>query len=66
MYTDWTLVEAYFQQGRTAITQKVHVAEDAPISLNTTAPLTVDAAAYPMASIWVTPDAVRKAKRVYK
>ena len=66
VYADWTVVEAYFQRGRTAITQKASVAEDAPITLTTSAPLTADVAAYPIASIWVTPDAVRKAPRVYK
>jgi sucrose-6-phosphate hydrolase SacC (GH32 family) len=65
LFSDWTMVEAYFQRGRVAITQSVALGDDSALELSATAPMEADAAVYPMKSIWVTPDDVLKAPRVY-
>merc|ERR1712048_416822 len=66
IFADWTFLEAYFQKGRVAMTVTEALKDDTEASLTTTAPVTVqEVIAYPMKSIWVSPDVVRDAARVY-
>ena len=59
-------VQAYFQQGRVGMTYVGGLDDDSKIALVSNADVTAaTAVVYPMRSIWVTPDAVRKAPRVY-
>jgi len=65
-FSDWTFVEAYFQQGRTAMTVVGGLGDTTGLSLTSTEALTAaSVSAYPMKGIWTTPEAVRKAPRVY-
>jgi len=66
-YLDVTFAEVYFQQGRVAITEVVQLADDSGVSIESEgADATVKSATiFPMNSIWTTPEAVRKAARVY-
>jgi len=80
IFSDATLLEVFFQQGRAAMTVQasmsattdlvVHAAV-APSAAAAAAPTAVvetigiNATAWPMRRIWVTPDAVREAPRVY-
>ena len=69
MYADVTFVEAYFQGGRAAMTKVVALKKDSAVMVVSTTGAAVTAKAvssYPLRSIWTTPDAVRKAPRVYK
>ena len=65
LYADWTMVEAYFQKGRVAITEVLAMDDTTGLALSSDAPVDASATAYPIESIWTTPDAVRKQKRVY-
>lgn len=66
VYTDWTFTEAFFQNGRVAMTIAAGADDSADVSLTSDADVTVASATlYPLKSIWTTPDAVRKAPRVY-
>lgn len=63
-----TVIEVFFGEGRVAMTDMLRdsVGTDADITVISTADITVPSVtAYPMKSIWVTPDEVRTAKRVY-
>ena len=68
VFSDATFMEAYFQDGRVAITEtlpvRAHESTAVAIGSNT-ASVVQSVALYPMRSIWTTPDAVRKAPRVY-
>jgi len=70
MYSDATFVETFFQGGRTVITSKAPMDQSSDLTLLSDVPsssvirvASVDV--YPIGSIWTTPEAVRKAKRVY-
>jgi hypothetical protein len=68
MFVDGTVVEAFFQQGRVALTVSALVDAASPVTLDAAGG---DATAtsldiYPMRSIWTTPEAVLAAPRVYK
>ena len=65
IFTDWTFIEAYFQQGRVAITKKIATTPSTGMFFTTSAPLTVDAKAFSMKDIWVDEKAVRASPRVY-
>jgi len=66
IFADATFVEAYFQHGRVAMTQVVPLGDDARVALWSQSSLVVRSAeAYPMKSIWVQPEDVRRAPRVY-
>jgi sucrose-6-phosphate hydrolase SacC (GH32 family) len=67
-YLDVTFAEVFFQDGRVAITEVVALGDAAQVALESDgADATVKSATvYPMKGIWTTPDAVRKAPRVYK
>jgi sucrose-6-phosphate hydrolase SacC (GH32 family) len=75
VFYDATFAEAFFQQGRVAMTffpqntagEKIAIADGDDLSFSSTAPTynaTVDA--YPISQIWTTPDAVRAAPREYQ
>ena len=75
VFYDATFAEAFFQQGRVAMTfffqnatgGKIAIADGDDLSFSSTAPTydaTVDA--YPISQIWTTPDAVRAAPRKYQ
>lgn len=67
VFTDATFVEAYFQNGRVAITKSVVAADKADYFFSSTgagATLT-KATVYPLKSIWVSADEVRAQKRIY-
>ena len=66
MFIDVTFVEVFLARGRVAFTASLAVGSDADVSLITSADLTVErVVAYPLRSPWVTPEAVRKQKRVF-
>lgn len=65
VFADWTFVEAFFQRGRVGMTQNLALTSDADFSLTSTQALSAHAEVYPMGSIWVTPEDVKNAKRVY-
>lgn len=69
VFLDNTFVEVFFQGGRVAMTVSMAftaVNEDTKLALMSTTGLIVQSAVvYPMLSIWVTPDVVRQAHRVY-
>ena len=66
MLIDVTFVEVFLARGRVAFTAPLAVGSAADVSLTTTADLTVErVVAYPLRSPWVTPEAVRKQKRVF-
>ena len=66
MFIDVTFVEVFLARGRVAFTASLAVGSDADVSLITTADLTVErVVAYPLRSPWVTPEAVRRQKRVF-
>ena len=66
VFYDATFAEAYFQQGRVAMTVPVPLADADDLSFSSTAPhydASVDV--YAIKQIWTTPDAVRAAPRTY-
>lgn len=66
IYADVTFVEVFFGKGRAAMTVTQALTADSDVRLTASgADVTADVAAYPLKSIWVTPEAVRKQKRVY-
>lgn len=68
LYYDATFLEAYFENGRVAITAPVDLMSDEPqLALTSTAPslMVKKTQVYKMKSIWTTPEAVRQAPRVY-
>lgn len=64
-FLDHTFVEVFFQSGRTAMTAVVALDDEADVALQTTGPVKASATAYPIRSIWTTPENVRNAPRVY-
>jgi hypothetical protein len=67
IFSDVTFIEAYFQQGRTAMTAVVSLNNDSNIEFTATDTNVnvVSATAYPIAGIWTTPEAVKNQPRVY-
>ena len=66
VFADHTFLEAYFQQGRIAMTVTAAIPDGSDVGFTSSADLTMKAATvYPMKSIWVTPEAVRAQPRVY-
>ena len=78
IFSDATLLEVFFQRGRavmtvaaamSAATELVVHAAAAPAAAAAAAAavetIGINATAWPMRGIWVTPDAVREAPRVY-
>lgn len=63
VFADATFIEAYFQQGRAAMTVTAALSAATEFSLAT--PAAVTATAWPLKGIWTTPEAVRSAPRVY-
>lgn len=66
VFSDVTFVEAYFQAGRVAMTITNNMGASTDMALTSTVATTADVSVYPMKGIWTTPEAVRKAPRVYK
>eukprot|EP00756_Hemistasia_phaeocysticola_P019743 Hpha_TRINITY_DN15680_c1_g1::TRINITY_DN15680_c1_g1_i1::g.99886::m.99886/K01193/INV, sacA; beta-fructofuranosidase len=66
VFSDWTFLEVFFQRGRVAITVDAALADDADYAIESSQSLSASATVYPIGGIWVTPDEVRKAPRVYK
>ena len=60
-------VEAYFQRGRVAMTTAAPLDETAQwrLGYNPGGGATASAVVYPLKQIWVTPEAVRAAPRIY-
>eukprot|EP00929_Paragymnodinium_shiwhaense_P066339 TRINITY_DN33267_c0_g1_i1.p1 TRINITY_DN33267_c0_g1~~TRINITY_DN33267_c0_g1_i1.p1 ORF type:complete len:563 (-),score=121.41 TRINITY_DN33267_c0_g1_i1:300-1988(-) len=68
IFADHTFVEAYFQKGRVAITHATAtpLVDDTTMRIVSSAKVLVQAGnLYAMKSIWVTPEEVRKAPRVF-
>jgi len=66
IFSDMTFLEAYFAQGRVAMTVVSTLDDESDIEMISTAPVTAqDVDVYPIKSIWVTPDAVRGQPRIY-
>ena len=73
VFFDATMLEAYFQNGRVAITEAISLSRGTPgsqVAVTARARLgfkatLMSAALYPMKSIWTTPDVVRQAPRIY-
>jgi len=66
MFLDSTFAETFFQQGRVAMTNNVPVkSRQEDVSLHSTGAVDARVTAYPMSSIWVTPQEVRNTKRIY-
>ena len=69
LYLDATFVEAYFESGRVAITTPVDVISGGKSRIALTSTLSSTQVSsvevYKMKSIWVSPEEVRKAPRVY-
>lgn len=67
VFTDATFLEAYFQNGRVAMTVKCDsaVAGDIAVFSTGNSARLASLAAYPLKSIWVGSDAVRAAPRLY-
>jgi hypothetical protein len=63
VFSDATFLEAFFQQGRAAMTV---VASLSPATvLSVASPAAVNGSAWPVKGIWTTPEAVRAAPRIY-
>jgi sucrose-6-phosphate hydrolase SacC (GH32 family) len=66
IYSDTSIIEAFFQGGRVAMTVKAALSETTGLMFNSTAgSYSADVTAYPIRQIWTTPDNVRKAPRIY-
>lgn len=66
MFSDATIVEAYFQQGRVAMTVDAEISDAADLFISSTEKnFAADVQVYQIKQIWTTPDAVRKAERIY-
>ena len=66
LYSDATFVEAFFQQGRVAMTVDATFGADSTVSLVATAPLVAsEVHVYPMRQIWTTPEAIKAQPRVF-
>jgi sucrose-6-phosphate hydrolase SacC (GH32 family) len=66
IYSDATFLEAYFQQGRIAITAVATMDSSSDVTMYADSDVSVSSAtAYSLRSIWVSEDEVRNAARVY-
>eukprot|EP00041_Stephanoeca_diplocostata_P021593 m.504556 g.504556 ORF g.504556 m.504556 type:complete len:649 (+) comp21862_c0_seq7:117-2063(+) len=66
LFADNTFIEAYFQQGRVAMVVPAGLPDATEVTVSASATVNLaSAVGYPMNSIWVSPDDVRKAPRVY-
>jgi len=66
IYSDATFLEAYFQQGRIAITAVATMDKSSDVTMYADSDVSVSSAtAYSLRSIWVSEDEVRNAARVY-
>lgn len=66
VFADWTFIEAFFQQGRVAMVVNSAMSDATDYSLQASVPVDASATVFPMRSIWVSPDDVRSAARIYK
>ncbi|KAJ1449760.1 glycosyl hydrolase [Pelagophyceae sp. CCMP2097] len=66
VFVDWTFVEVFFQHGRVAITKTTVLDDAATLTLSSTADVAAHLTIFPIGSIWVTPEEVRNATRVFK
>lgn len=67
VFSDMTMIEAFFQQGRVAFTEGFALNDGSDYALHSTAALVAASVdVYPMGSIWVSEDDVRNAPRVYQ
>lgn len=67
VFADSTFIEAYFQQGRAAMTVPVAMSNTTGLGLTASTQVQVESVtAYPMKAIWVDANTVRNAPRVYK
>ena len=67
VFLDATFIEAFFQRGRVAITEVVALTDATQIAITASADAKLrSAVVYPIKSIWVSPEEVRNAPRVYK
>jgi len=66
IFADQTFIEAFFQQGRVAFTNGLKLDDTSDVSLFSTTALMVGSTdVYPMNGIWVSPEEILKAPRVY-
>eukprot|EP00656_Telonema_subtile_P029809 TRINITY_DN32883_c0_g1_i1.p1 TRINITY_DN32883_c0_g1~~TRINITY_DN32883_c0_g1_i1.p1 ORF type:complete len:540 (-),score=103.10 TRINITY_DN32883_c0_g1_i1:172-1791(-) len=65
LFADATFLEVFFQQGRVAMTVSEALSDQTKLSLNSTVDMSASAEVFPMSSIWVSPDDVLNAPRVY-
>jgi hypothetical protein len=66
IYSDATFLEAYFQRGRSAMTQVSGMSPKTELSIVADNGVKVEAQAWPIKGIWTTSEAVRAQPRVYK
>lgn len=66
VYSDATFIEAFFQQGRAAMTLSSGMSKTTELSIGASVKTDVKATAWPIKGIWTTPEAVRAQPRVYK
>ena len=66
VFSDATFLEAFFQQGRAAMTVVSSMSATTELSIATSVATDLKATAWPMRGIWVDEAAVRAAPRVYK
>ena len=65
VFSHATFIEAFFQQGRAAMTITAGLSAATELSIAAPAVATVKATAWPIKGIWTMPEAVRAAARVY-
>jgi hypothetical protein len=66
VFSDATFLEAFFQQGRAAMTAVSKMSAATELSVGSSVKTDIKATAWPMKGIWTTEAAVRAAPRVYK
>ena len=66
VFSDATFLEAFFQQGRSAMTVTSGMSASTELSVSSSVKTDVKATAWPIKGLWRTPEAVRAAPRVYK
>jgi hypothetical protein len=67
LFIDVTFAEVYFQEGRIAMTIVPTLSDPVPLALVSTAAVKIQSVeTFPMKGIWASPEAVRKAPRVYQ
>ena len=71
VFSDHSFIEAFFQRGRVAMTvpstlgQPEYLSDTADMGIVTTVAMAADVEVFPMEGIWVSPEEVRAAKRVF-